>query len=82
MSLGILVPSLIGLSLPHYTYQVKDSDYVWRVLLGFPVAVSFLQMVLFVAFFCFDPPSTYLKRNDEKNALSALKLVYTSEGAE
>ena len=45
LTLAIFVAALIGLALPHYTYQISADDFLWRVMAGFPIAVGGLQMV-------------------------------------
>ena len=56
LTLAIFVAALIGLALPHYTYQISADDFLWRVMAGFPIAVGGLQMVLFLIFYRLDTP--------------------------
>ena len=76
ITLGILVPALLGIGFPPETTDVKESDFLWRVVVGFPVAVSLLQMLLFFLFYCHNTPPNNMTYHRNTQGLSALKLVY------
>ena len=82
MAFGIFFPSMIGLSFPHYTYQVKASDITWRITFLAPVAVALIQMILFSLFYRLDTPPRYIQKGKVLNAFFALRYLYTEKGAE
>ena len=81
ITFGILIPALLGTGFPRDATQVKESDFFWRVVVGFPVAFSLLQMLLFFLFYCQNTPVNNLTYGRKSQAISALRLVYTKEGA-
>lgn len=76
ITLGILIPGLFGIGFPEEAYEVNQSDFYWRIVVGFPIAVSLFQMLVFLIFYCHNTPPNNLTYGRISHALQALKLIY------
>ncbi len=82
ITLGILMPTLLGLGLPASQALVRETDVFWRIVIAFPILVALLQILLFVFLFRYNTPQTYLEYGHRDRAIQALNQVYTKSGAE
>ena len=48
---------------------------------GFPAAISVIQIILFLTIYRRDTPQVYLRDGKRDEALDALEVVYSNEGA-
>ena len=76
LTFGVLVPALLGLGLPHYTYEVNHRQVLWRVIAGVPALVAFVQMALFLTLYRFNTPPCCLQNDDIEGAKQGLSLVF------
>lgn len=82
---GILVPSLLALPIPHQIDAGDQSFLVqqyWRVCWGIPIVIALLQLFLIQCFFNFESPQTLKETLDWDGLSASMRKIYKSEAVQ
>ena len=57
-------------------YNSPSYQFVWRLLMGFPIVISIIQSLLLLFIFKSESPLFYKIKLQQNNEISAFKLIY------
>mmetsp|Transcript_39687 Transcript_39687/g.45571 ORF Transcript_39687/g.45571 Transcript_39687/m.45571 type:complete len:196 (+) Transcript_39687:519-1106(+) len=66
----------IGFAVPYAEEEEALTTEIWRLILGFPMILAFIQLVLFTFVFTLDTPKYYLLQGDHENYSKVMGKIY------
>ena len=74
ITFGIMIASIFGVVVGNH--DSPSYEFVWRLLMGFPIVISIIQSLLLLFIFKSESPLFYKIKLQQNNEISAFKLIY------